>query len=49
MRAVDLIRKKRDGQELTSEEIVFLVKGYSEGQIPDYQCLLGRWPFFIKG
>lgn len=37
MRMVDLIEKKRDGKELSTEEINFIVKGYTEGTIPDYQ------------
>ncbi|MED3624918.1 pyrimidine-nucleoside phosphorylase [Neobacillus thermocopriae] len=37
MRMVDLIEKKRDGHELTTEEINFIIKGYTEGKIPDYQ------------
>ncbi|PYV13453.1 MAG: thymidine phosphorylase, partial [Acidobacteria bacterium] len=37
MRAVDLIRKKREGAELTDEEIAFLVRGHTSGEIPDYQ------------
>ncbi|MCS6816997.1 MAG: thymidine phosphorylase [Blastocatellia bacterium] len=37
MRVVDLIRKKRDGQALAPEEIAFLIRGYSRGEIPDYQ------------
>lgn len=49
MRAVDLIRKKRDGQELTSEEIGFLVKGYSEGQIPDYQMSAWAMAVYYQG
>ena len=32
-----LIKKKRDGKELTQEEISFLIDGYTEGAIPDYQ------------
>ena len=37
MRAVDIIRKKRDAAELTREEIEFLVEGAAQGTIPDYQ------------
>ena len=37
MRAVDIIRKKRDGQKLTPEEIKFFVDGFVKGTIPDYQ------------
>lgn len=34
---VDLIEKKRDGNELTKEEINFIIKSYTSGEIPDYQ------------
>jgi pyrimidine-nucleoside phosphorylase len=37
MRAVDLIRRKRDGGELTADEIGFLVRGIATGDVPDYQ------------
>lgn len=37
MRMVDLIEKKRDGHELTNTEINFIVTGYTNGEIPDYQ------------
>ena len=37
MRTVDLIRRKRDGEELAPNEIGFLVDGYTSGTIPDYQ------------
>ncbi|RJS59606.1 pyrimidine-nucleoside phosphorylase [Bacillus sp. PK3_68] len=37
MRIVDLIQKKRDGEQLTTEEINFIVEGYTNGTIPDYQ------------
>jgi pyrimidine-nucleoside phosphorylase len=37
MRTVDLIRRKREGEELAPEEIAFLVDGYNQGSIPDYQ------------
>lgn len=38
MRMVDIIEKKRDGYELTTEEIQFFIEGYSSGVIPDYQA-----------
>ena len=37
MRTVDLIEKKRDGGELSTEEITYLIHGYISGAIPDYQ------------
>jgi len=37
MRTVDLIQRKRDGGELSPEEISYLVDGYTRGEIPDYQ------------
>lgn len=38
MRMYEIIEKKRDNLELTKEEIDFFVKGYSNGEIPDYQA-----------
>ncbi len=38
MRAVDIIAKKRDGHELTREEIEFFINGFTRGDIPDYQA-----------
>ncbi|MCY8519433.1 pyrimidine-nucleoside phosphorylase [Bacillus atrophaeus] len=38
MRMVDIIIKKQNGKELTSEEIQFFVNGYTDGSIPDYQA-----------
>lgn len=38
MRIVDIIEKKRDGQELTTAEINFFIEGYTKGEIPDYQA-----------
>ncbi|NLW22456.1 MAG: pyrimidine-nucleoside phosphorylase [Tissierellia bacterium] len=37
MRVYDIIKKKRDGYPLTSEEINYIVKNYTDGKIPDYQ------------
>ncbi|MDY0405650.1 pyrimidine-nucleoside phosphorylase [Virgibacillus sp. 179-BFC.A HS] len=37
MRITDIIEKKRDGNELTKDEIDFFVDGYTKGEIPDYQ------------
>src|SRR5579862_2962575 len=37
MRTVDLIQRKRDGEELAPEEIDYLVEGYTNGEVPDYQ------------
>ena len=38
MRMVDIIENKRNGEELTTEEIRFFVEGYTDGSIPDYQA-----------
>ena len=38
MRIYDIIRKKRDKEELSKEEIEFFVDRYSKGEIPDYQA-----------
>ena len=35
---VDIIEKKRDGKELTTQEISFFIEGYTKGDIPDYQA-----------
>jgi len=49
MRAVDLIRKKRDSGELSREEIDFLVSGYTRGEIPDYQMASWLMAAWIRG
>lgn len=49
MRAVDLIRKKRDCGELSREEIDFLVSGYTRGEIPDYQMAAWLMAAWIRG
>ena len=37
MRMYDIIMKKRNGFELSEEEIRFFIEGYTKGEIPDYQ------------
>lgn len=37
MRVVDLINKKRLGESLSGEEITFLIRGFTTGEVPDYQ------------
>src|SRR5215468_1814922 len=49
MRAVDLIRKKRDSGELSREEIDFLVSGYTRGEIPDYQMAAWLMAVWLRG
>ena len=48
-RAIDVIRKKRDGQELSRAEIEFLVRGYTCNQIPDYQISAWLMAALLKG
>ena len=48
-RAVDVIREKRDGHELSRAEIEFLVRGYTAGQIPDYQVSAWLMAALLKG
>ncbi|MCA1032586.1 pyrimidine-nucleoside phosphorylase [Bacillus timonensis] len=49
MRMVDVIEKKRDGHELTQEEIRYIVKGYTNGEIPDYQMSAFAMAVYFKG
>ena len=46
---VDIIINKREGKELSDEEIRFFVKGYSEGSIPDYQASAFAMAVLFKG
>jgi pyrimidine-nucleoside phosphorylase len=48
MRMVDLIEKKREGKELTTEEIKFIIDGYTDGSIPDYQVSALTMAIFFK-
>ena len=49
MRAVDIVRKKRDGNELSAPELAFLVHGYCSGGIPDYQISAFLMAVFFRG
>ncbi|MDR1249564.1 MAG: thymidine phosphorylase [Treponema sp.] len=49
MRAVDIIMHKRDGKELSREEIEFLIKGYTAGEIPDYQAAAWAMAVYFRG
>lgn len=49
MRMYDLIAKKRDGYELTEAEIAFLIQGYVNGDIPDYQMSAFLMAVFFQG
>jgi pyrimidine-nucleoside phosphorylase len=49
MRAVDLIRKKRDSGEHSREELHYLVTGYTNGEIPDYQMAAWLMAAWIRG
>src|ERR1039457_5657748 len=49
MRTVDLIQRKRGGEELSPEEIEFLINGYTNGDIPDYQMSSFLMPVYFKG
>src|SRR3989442_12050407 len=49
MRTVDLIHKKRDGGELTAEEISYLVESYNTGAIPDYQISAFMMAVYFAG
>ncbi|WP_448517447.1 thymidine phosphorylase [Pseudothermotoga sp.] len=49
MRMYDVIKKKRDGVELTTEEIRFVVHGYTRGEIPDYQMAAFLMAVYFRG
>jgi pyrimidine-nucleoside phosphorylase len=48
-RAIDVIRKKRDGVELSRQEIEGLITAYTEGKIPDYQVSAWLMAVVLKG
>lgn len=49
MRVTDIIEKKRDGGELSTEEINFFIDGYTRGSIPDYQAAAWCMAVFLRG
>ncbi|MBF0786382.1 MULTISPECIES: pyrimidine-nucleoside phosphorylase [unclassified Streptococcus] len=49
MRTVDLIQKKRDGYELTTDEINWLISGYATGSVPDYQMAAFAMAIYFRG
>ncbi|MFA9413625.1 MULTISPECIES: pyrimidine-nucleoside phosphorylase [unclassified Streptococcus] len=49
MRTVDLIQKKRDGKELSTEEIYWLIDGYAKGDVPDYQMSALAMAIYFRG
>ncbi|HOL71375.1 MAG TPA: thymidine phosphorylase [Bryobacteraceae bacterium] len=49
MRTVDLIHRKRDGEELDSQEIAWIIEGYTRGEIPDYQMAAFLMAVYFSG
>ena len=49
MRMYDIIRNKRNGEELSDTEIEFFVKGYTDGTIPDYQASALAMAIYFRG
>ena len=49
MRMLDLIVKKRDGGNLTKEEIFFWINGYVNGEVPDYQTAAMLMAIYYEG
>ena len=49
MHAVEIIRKKRDGERLTRAELEFLIQGYVAGEIPDYQMAAWNMAVYFQG
>ncbi len=49
MRMVDLIEKKRDGAALSDAEIRFIISGFTDGSIPDYQMAAFAMAVFFRG
>ncbi|NTU62933.1 MAG: pyrimidine-nucleoside phosphorylase [Chloroflexi bacterium] len=49
MRVTDIIEKKRDGGDLTKDEIEFFIGGYTHGDIPDYQAAAWCMAVYFRG
>lgn len=49
MRMVDIIQDKRNGKELSDEQIDFFIQGYTNGEIPDYQASALLMAIYFKG
>ena len=49
MQMTDLLAKKRDGASLSTEEIQFMIRGYTSGEIPDYQMSAMCMAILLRG
>ncbi|HLF84389.1 MAG TPA: thymidine phosphorylase, partial [Blastocatellia bacterium] len=49
MRAVDIIARKRDGHDLTRDEIAFIISGYTSGEVADYQMSALLMAVYLRG
>ena len=49
MRMYDLIEKKKTGHTLTTEEINYMILGYTNGEIPDYQMSAMLMAIYFQG
>lgn len=49
MRALDIVMKKREGEQLSQEEIAFLIRGYVDASIPEYQISAFLMAVFFQG
>ena len=49
MRAVDIIAKKRDGRDLSPAEIGFMIRGYTDGEVADYQMSALLMAIYLRG
>ena len=49
MRVVDIIEKKKNGMKITKNEIEFIINGYTNGSIPDYQMSAFLMAVYFKG